>query len=55
MKKVKMVPITVGSVRTVLEGIRRNINVTRIEYPVEHLQKLCLFDKARIIKKVLDT
>ena len=52
MKKVYVIPIVVGALRTITTMIEKYIENLRIEIRIEHVQKSALLGTARIIRKV---
>ena len=53
MKKVTVIPIVVGALRTISTTTEKYIESYRIEIRIEHVQKSALLGTARIIRKVL--
>ena len=54
MKKVTVIPIIVGTLRTVSKDLENHIEQLGITIRLEHLQKTALLGTARILRKVLE-
>ena len=55
LKKVSIVPIVIGALGTISHRFHDWLFKSKIECPVEMLQKVCLLGTAKILRKVLDT
>ena len=53
MKKVVVIPIVVGSLRTITTKSEKYIESVGVEIRIEHVQKSASLGTARIIRKVL--
>ena len=53
MKKVDVIPVVIGALRTVTKNIDKWLKQLGLDLTVEMLQRPCLLGTARIIRKVL--
>ena len=53
MKDVEVIPVVIGELGTVTKQFEKGIQKLDLEITVEMLQKYCLLETARIIRKVL--
>ena len=54
-RSVLVIPVVIGALGTVSGGLGKWLNMLGMPYNMELLQRVCLLETARIIRKVLDT
>ena len=55
LPSVLVIPVVIGALGTVSEGLGKWLNLLGMPYNMEFLQRVCLQGTARIIRTVLDT